>query len=372
MTRKGEKEMRFVSNHTIHKLNSLMLLLSFVYLVVHILEPAVEAIYPFGVLAIITALVIVANKRKKVMYAGLAYSFFAMLLSQLAMQRYELEFNSFYLAVLLFVYLLTILFKWQTTFITGFLVGYWLLLAYKGYELYQSGMSHVFYYTFSLDINDDILMTTGVLLITGLLFMLISKGIEYDYTGNLVENIDYFLFLMSFGYFLAWGRTGYSKEMLTIMVLYMIISYASFKGKYQNNVAWSSVSYTGISLVLFYVISEVYGLQDYYITVLGPLIIYVIAFFFKFSTYYPSGILFAYWAWLLYAIRDLPLPSWTEALHYLFELNIFQYDWSVSWIQSLNFLEVDIAILLLVVMILSGIGYAYFLRYLSKMVEKDF
>ncbi|WP_042459986.1 hypothetical protein [Neobacillus dielmonensis] len=289
------KKIRFIDPKVIVKLDSIFLLLSLAYLVNYFRYQSSFNGEGYLIIAAVSVLNYFSKKRKNSVLAALGYGFTAYLV---IFQHIETGGASSLIWLPFILFFAALFFNFSSTFISGFLLGYWMLLIYFTSQSEINGsILGLFENAFSVQALYNVTLDYKFLLLTGLIVFLFSKLIQYKPISKTMKFSQTWL-LLSIPFVIFAVQSDSFEELsmqFSVSAIYILLVWFTNASIKNNNSLFSSFAYFILTFVLCYFIKQVYQIENYYFMLIVPLVILILVNFFKINARFMVGFFLAFW-----------------------------------------------------------------------------
>lgn len=255
-----------------------------------------------------------AKRREKVVYAAAAYALLSIVVASWLHHRLDFVYHSYYVLIPIAMFVVVMLMEWQTSWITGMLLGLWGLLAVLSYG--ERGL-------YGIEQFDTIRSQMPLLLLGGLLVYLISRSTIYAYSGERVDKLDFILILLAIGYgWSVWTQPG---EPVLLAVLYTAFAVFTAYAKAGSSRWTAPTAYALFALIVCLKLKQAFAMDSLYLIILMPMAMFGLSLVFSFRTYLITGVALGYWLAVLFLNIRADATGIPEQIRHL-----FSYDTSME------------------------------------------
>ncbi|WP_174733508.1 hypothetical protein [Mesobacillus harenae] len=320
-------KIRFIDPKALIRLDWILLLLSFgfIYFYYHtgFMMPVDLIVY----MAAISLLNYLSKRYNDVLAAALGYSLTAFFLL-----LYSIGFDGpakllFFAPFILFF---IVLFKnFPSSFLSGILLGYWMLCFYLAFQNMNSGMPHLTY-AFSFPIFLNIMENSEFLLMIGAVLFLFSKPNQYRPASKTMK-LARTWFWMSIPVFIIAYKNDNLAE-LQGAAIYLALTWIAYTSLKKDKILLSSVAYAIVAFIACYFIRQEYSIENFYFLLIVPLLVLLLVNYFKISAQFFVGFFLAFWVVQIYAIYKVADAGVYQALSSVLTVNGIKEAISYLWL----------------------------------------
>ncbi|WP_456279018.1 hypothetical protein [Bacillus sp. AK128] len=283
------KKMRFIEHRAIQSIDRILFVLSFGYLYLYF-----QYGYAIDMLSTIFIISIhgfnfLSKAKANSLFAAFGYS----LLSFAILYYYYPNVGDMKLLFFLpFILFFVVLFSnFPSTLLTGFLVGFWVLLFYFAFTNGWSGIYTILasYANYNIVINH-----IYFLFMTAAIIYLFSKTKPY-YGVTKTTKIAQLLVWLGIPFILVVINDSQPAEGIQIAGIYMLLAIVIYRSFIANKIILSSIAYAMVTFIGCTFIKEYFSIENFYFVLIAPLLILLLVNYYKMSVRFLIGFVFTYW-----------------------------------------------------------------------------
>ncbi|THE12318.1 hypothetical protein E1I69_11490 [Bacillus timonensis] len=283
------KKMQFIDRKAIQSIDRLLLLFSLGYLYLY---------FQYGyTINLITTIFIIAihsfnflsKAQSNVLYASFGYS----LVSFSILYHYypnvaEMRFLFFIPFILFFVVLFS---DFSSNLLTGFLLGYWILLLYFAFTSGTTGIQSIL---FSYANYHFVLEHILFLFMTAIIMYLFSKIYPYRQTTKTIK-IAQLVVWIGIPFVLSVVNGANPAEEIKTAAIYLVLAIIMYRSLIQDKTMLASIAYAIVTFIVCTFVRQHFGIENFYFILLATLLVLLLVNYFKVNVRFLIGFVFSFW-----------------------------------------------------------------------------
>ncbi|MEH7235762.1 hypothetical protein [Bacillus sp. JJ1562] len=283
------KKMQFIDRKAIQSIDRLLLLLSFGYLYLY---------FQYGdTINLITTIIIIAihafnflsKFQSNVLYAGFGYSLLSFgILNHFYPNVTEMKLLFFIPFILFFIVIFS---DFSSNLLTGFLLGFWILLLYFAFTSGATGIQSIL---ISYGNSHSVLEHILFLLMTAIIMYIFSKVYPTRPTTKTIK-IAQLLVWIGIPFVLTVINGINPAEEIKTAAFYLVLAIIMYRSLILDKTVLASIAYAIVTFIVCTFVRQHFEIENFYFILLATLLVLLLVNYFKVNVRFLIGFVFSFW-----------------------------------------------------------------------------